>query len=215
VPLDTPGFPVSLLLAGRPCLVVGGEDFALQKARTLLAAGATVTLVSEQFAPGAESLGARLERRAYEPGEVAGYHLVISATMRPEIDGAVFADAERHGVLCNAADDPSHCSFVLPAIHRVGPLSIAVSTDGHSPAVASYLRDEIATAFGEWAGALTSKIGTVRSRLRRDGLPTMGRDWRGLIAEVRSAEDPDAVAERWLKQEIGRPTPDETSPPKG
>jgi siroheme synthase-like protein len=135
--------------------------------------------VSDDMEDLASSLGA-LERRPYRAGEASDYRLVVTATGRPEVDGAVFADADAAGVWVNSADDPAHCSFILPAVHRDGAVTVSVSTSGLSPALASWLRDHLATCCGE-VGTLADLLGEARERLRQAGVPSDSVDWAGLL----------------------------------
>ena len=52
-------------------------------------------------------------------------------------------------MLVNVVDVPPLCNFILPAIVRSGPLAIAISTAGASPALAKRMKREIAEEFGE------------------------------------------------------------------
>ncbi len=205
MPLSSPGLPVTLVLGGRSCLVVGGGAVAARKARTLLAAEAVVTMVAPAFGAAAEALAVRRERREYHPGEAGAYHLVVAATGIPEVDGAVFADADAAQVLVNAADDPDHCSFILPAVHRAGAVSVAVSTDGRSPALASWLRDRIGAGMGDEVASLAEHLGSARQALRAAGASTEGRDWRGLIEALSSSAHPDELARAWVERQLGSP----------
>ena len=140
-------YPVSLDVAGRPCLVVGGGPVAARKARALVECGAAVTVVAPGLSREMEALEPLLhavERRPYRSGDVSAFRLVVTATGVPEVDGAVYAEAEAAGIWVNSADDPAHCSFILPAVHRDGAVTVSVSTGGLSPALASWLRDRIA-----------------------------------------------------------------------
>jgi siroheme synthase-like protein len=177
-------YPVSLDVAGRACLVVGGGRVAARKARTLVDCGALVTVIAPSLAPEMEALADRLEtveRRAYASGDAARFRLVVTATGRPDVDGAVHADAENAGVWVNSADDRAHSSFILPAVHRDGPVTVSVSTGGSSPAFASWLRDRLAAECGEHAGALAALIGEARESLRRSGRPSDSVDWAALL----------------------------------
>jgi precorrin-2 dehydrogenase len=131
-------------LSGRPVLVVGGGPVALEKIEGLLDCGATVTVVAPQIVPELEHLPVELVRRAYRTGDLAGRFLVVAATATPSVNRRVFRDAEARSLLCNVVDVPDLCSFILPAVHREGPIAVAVSTGGASPALAQRLRDEIA-----------------------------------------------------------------------
>jgi siroheme synthase-like protein len=135
-------------LAGRSCLVVGGGALAVQKTRSLLACGANVTVVAPQADPELCKLDVTLLERPYERTDLARRFLVVAATDDSGLQRRVFADAEEQAVLCNVPDVPELCSFILPAVHRDGPIAIAVSTGGASPALAQRLRDEFAGAVG-------------------------------------------------------------------
>jgi siroheme synthase-like protein len=127
------GYPVDLVVAGRPVLVVGGGRVALGKVRGLLEAGARVTVVAPEVVDELAALdGVRIERRRYERGEVAGYRLAFTATGDAAVDQAVFDDGEAAGVWVNSADDPARCSFTLPARLRRGDLLVTVSTAGRA-----------------------------------------------------------------------------------
>jgi siroheme synthase-like protein len=177
------GFPVVLDLTGRACLVVGGGRVAARKVAALLAAGAAVTVVAPEVEPDLAALAGTVavERRPYRTGEAAGYRLVITATGDAAVDAAVTADAEAAGVWANAADDPAHCSFILPAVHRDGPVTLAVSTGGASPALATYLRDRYAADGPAGLAALAGLLAEARRRVQAEGRPTGAVDWRALL----------------------------------
>lgn len=177
-------YPISLDVAGRACLVVGGGRVAARKARTLLDCGALVTVVAPSLGPEMEALTEELhvvERRAYAGGDAARFRLVVTATGRPEVDSAVHDDAEAAKVWVNSADDRAHSSFILPAVYRDGPVTVAVSTGGLSPALSAWLRDRLATECGEGMGALAQLIGEARARLLRAGRPSDSVDWVALL----------------------------------
>jgi precorrin-2 dehydrogenase/sirohydrochlorin ferrochelatase len=75
--------------------------------------------------------------------------VAIAATDDSETNIAVYEDAERRAMLVNVVDVPPLCNFILPAIVRTGPLAIAISTAGASPALAKRIKREVAKAFGE------------------------------------------------------------------
>jgi precorrin-2 dehydrogenase/sirohydrochlorin ferrochelatase len=175
------GYPVTLLVEGRPCLVVGGGPVAARKAAGLLAAGAGVDLVAPAVCEAVRALetsGLRVHQRAYVPPEASRYRLVVAATGRAEVDGQVFSDADTAGVWVNAADVPSSCSFYLPAVARRGPVSVAVSTDGTSPALASWLRARLEAELGPEVEVLAGLLGEERRAMQRRGEATEGANWR-------------------------------------
>ena len=161
-------YPVFLDLRGRRAVVIGGGAVAEQKVRGLVAAGAHVTLVSPDVTPALTDLGRRgaieLRRRGYHDGDLAGAWLAIAAVNRT-VNAAVWAEAERLGVPLNAVDDLEHSSFIAPAIHREGDITVAVSTGGKSPALAVRLRQRIARLVGRAEARLCALLGELRPEL--------------------------------------------------
>jgi len=151
--LDTPLYIACLRLSGRSCLVVGGGEVGLDKVEGLLACDADVTLVAPEAVPElrelAEEGSIRWERRGFEPGDLEGRFLAIAATSETDVNISVYDEAERRAMLVNVVDVPPLCNFILPAIVRAGPLAIAISTAGASPALAKRMKREIAEAYGE------------------------------------------------------------------
>jgi siroheme synthase-like protein len=152
--LDTPFYIACLKLTGRRCLVVGGGDVGLEKVEGLLACGGDVTLVAPTAHPELERLAEegsiRWERRPYAgQADLDGVFMVIAATDDSEVNIGVFDDAEKRAMLVNVVDVPPLCNFILPAIVRTGPLAIAISTAGASPALAKRMKREISALFGE------------------------------------------------------------------
>ena len=162
-------YPVFLDLRARRAVVVGGGAVAEQKVRGLLAAGAHVTVVSPAVSPSLAALAGRnlveLRRRAYRAGDLAGAWLAIAATDDRETNAAVWAEAERLGIPLNAVDDLEHSSFIAPAIHREGDITVAVSTAGKSPALAVRLRDRIARLVGRAEARLCELLGELRPQV--------------------------------------------------
>ena len=174
-------YPISLVVAGRPCLVVGGGRIAARKAEGLARSGAQVTVVAPVVDASIDALPVLIERRRYRVGEAASYRLVITATGVPEVDATVAHDAEGAGVWVNSADDAAHCTFMLPAIHRDGPVTVAVSTGGASPALASWLRDRLAAACGTGLGSLAGLLDDTRGVLQAAGRATGSVDWQAIL----------------------------------
>jgi precorrin-2 dehydrogenase/sirohydrochlorin ferrochelatase len=131
-------------LEGRNVLVVGGGPVAVEKIEGLLACRARVTVVAPEVAIELAGLDVALRRRRYRADDLDGHFLVVAATSTTAVNRRVFEDAEARGMLCNVVDVPELCSFILPAVHRVDPIAVAISTGGASPALAQRLRDEIA-----------------------------------------------------------------------
>src|SRR4051794_40967901 len=152
--LETPLYVACLKLKGRRCVVVGGGEVGIEKVEGLLLCDADVTLISPDAEPALQEYAAEgsisWERREYAgPGDLEGVFLVIAATGDSEVNIRVSEDGEARAMLVNVVDVPPLCNFILPAIVRSGPLAIAISTAGASPALAKRMKSEIADAFGE------------------------------------------------------------------
>ena len=162
-------YPVFLDLRGRRAVVIGGGAVAEQKVLGLLSAGAHVTVVSPETTPRLAELAAAggidLRRRPYRSGDLAGAWLAIAGTDDRAANARVWAEAEREGVLLNAVDDLDHCSFIAPAIHREGDITVAVSTSGKSPALAARLRQRVARLIGPVEARLCELLGELRPEL--------------------------------------------------
>lgn len=178
MPIAGPQYPVNLVLTGRRCLVVGGGRVAARKVEGLLAAGAHVTVVAPRVVDEIAATGVTIEARDYRPGEAADYRLVVTATDSTAVNQAVFDDAEAAGVWVNSADDPDRCSFTLPAVIRRGPLMVTVSTAGHSPAVASWLRGRLERELGPEYETLVEMLSEERLALQSEGRSTEGLNWQ-------------------------------------
>jgi siroheme synthase-like protein len=151
--LETPFYIACLKLTGRRCLVVGGGDVGLEKVEGLLACDATVTLVAPEAHPALAELAREgsiaWERRPFEHSDLDGCLIAIAATSDTDVNIAVFDAAEQRAMLVNVVDVPPLCNFILPAIVRTGPLAVAISTAGASPALAKRMKREIGELFGE------------------------------------------------------------------
>src|SRR5437763_5713552 len=152
--LDTPFYIACLRLKGRRCLVIGGGPIGLEKAEGLLACDGEVTLIAPEAVEELRDLAAegsiRWEQRDYAgPQDLEGVFIVIASTDSTDTNIRIYEDAERRAMLANIVDVPPLCNFILPAIVRTGPLAIAISTAGASPALAKRMKREIAEAYGE------------------------------------------------------------------
>jgi precorrin-2 dehydrogenase/sirohydrochlorin ferrochelatase len=151
--LDTPFYIACLKLTGRRCVVVGGGAIGLEKVEGLLACDGHVVLIAPEAEPELERLAAEgsIEwlRREYAAGDLEATFIAIAATNDTDVNIHVYDDAERRAMLVNVVDVPPLCNFILPAIVRTGPLAIAISTAGASPALAKRIKAQIAEAYGE------------------------------------------------------------------
>src|SRR5436305_2944347 len=173
--LDTPLYIACLRLSGRSCLVVGGGEVGLEKVEGLLACDGEVTLVAPAAVPALEAYAdegsIRWERREFREADLDGRFLAIAATSDTDVNISVYEGAERRAMLVNVVDVPPLCNFILPAIVRTGPLAIAISTAGASPALAKRMKREVAAAFGEPYARLALILNDARG-WAKDTLPT-------------------------------------------
>jgi uroporphyrin-III C-methyltransferase/precorrin-2 dehydrogenase/sirohydrochlorin ferrochelatase len=133
-------------LTGKRVVVVGDGE---QKAKALRAAGADVLVTSR-----------------YEPSLLDDAWLVVVVD---RAQGArVFADAEERRIFCNVEDVPEQCTFILPALHRRGPITLAVSTSGASPALAQWLRDRFAAQIGFEHEQLAHELRRIRPWVKQN-----------------------------------------------
>src|SRR6188508_2930868 len=165
--LETPFYIACLKLKGRRCLVIGGGDIGLEKVEGLLTCDADVTLIAPVAHPELEALAAEgsieWEKRLYAgPADLEGTFMVIAATDDSEVNIGIYDDAEKRAMLVNVVDVPPLCNFILPAVVRTGPLAIAISTAGASPALAKRIKRQIADEFGEPYARLAVLLNDVR-----------------------------------------------------
>ena len=162
-------YPVNLDIRGRSCLVVGGGRVGSRKVDTLLKCKAVVTVVSPETVTQVDRWAAegtiQLKKRSYRSSDAIGRFLVIGATDNETLNRRIHADAETHNALCNIADRPEICNFILPAIVQRGDFMLAISTAGKSPAFAKHMRRLLEAQFGPEYGTLLDLMGAVRKKL--------------------------------------------------
>jgi precorrin-2 dehydrogenase/sirohydrochlorin ferrochelatase len=162
-------YPVHLDIQNRNCLVVGGGGVGTRKVKTLLDCGARVTVVSPEVSPQLQDLATSgdiiLKERSYQSDDLRNMFLVIGATDDEKLNKQLSSDADRLNTLCNIADRPEVCNFILPSIVHRDDLVITVSTSGQSPAMAKKLRKTLENQFGKEYGILLRLMGAIRKRL--------------------------------------------------
>ncbi|HUZ84819.1 MAG TPA: bifunctional precorrin-2 dehydrogenase/sirohydrochlorin ferrochelatase [Gaiellales bacterium] len=184
-----------LKLTGRRCLVVGAGSVGLEKIEGLLACGARVHVIAPEACAEVRELDAsgsiEWTARAFTDGDCDGHFLAIAATSDTDVNVAVFGEAERRAMLCNVVDVPPLCSFILPAIERTGPIAIAISTAGASPALAKRMKREIAASFGQPYAELAELLNDARG-WAKSTLPTY-QDRKAFFEGIVNG-DPDPIA---------------------
>lgn len=172
-------YPIFLKLEGRRVLIVGGGAVAEQKIEAVLRSATDVTIiahtVSERIRSWVEQGRVKHVASEYSAGMAQGYFLVIACTTSEDVNRAVYEEATSYGALVNAVDDPDHCSFYAPAVVSRGDFQIAISTGGHSPALAQQVRQELEKKYGPEYGPWTTWLGRARALLRQALPPGEGR----------------------------------------
>ena len=162
-------FPINLNLHGRKAVIVGGGGVAERKCRSLLDAGAVVTVMAPDVTPCLAKLVlqgsiAHLPR-PYEPGAMAGAALVFAATDDRTVNRAVAEEATHLGILVCVADEPAEGTFTSPSTVRRGGLLITISTGGRSPALARQIRGELEERYGPEYADVVDILGAFREKL--------------------------------------------------
>jgi precorrin-2 dehydrogenase len=149
-------------LRGRRCVVVGGGAVALEKARGLLECDAQVVVVAPEVLHELRLEPVSVRERRYRARDLHRAFLVVAATADEAVNRRVHADAEARSMLCNVADVPELCNFILPSVYRQDPIAVAVSTGGASPALAKRIRDDVALCVGPEHAALAERLRALR-----------------------------------------------------
>ncbi len=167
-------YPVSLDIAGKLCVVVGGGTVAARKVRGLLAADAWVRVVSPVLTPRLAALwqqhSIEWRQKVFEAEDLTGAFLVFAATDNPAVQIAILRAARSGNLLVNVADGPELCDFQIPAVLRRGDLSISIATNGTTPAVAAMVRQRLEEVIGEEYGLLTALVAAVREDILRQSI---------------------------------------------
>lgn len=203
-------YPIFIEVGRRRCVVIGGGVVAQRRIEGLLAAGATVTVVSPVITDALVKLVAqgalRHIARAYKPGDLAGCNLAFVATDDREVNQGIFSEALLRGIWINSADDPENCDFILPAVVRRGELSVAICTGGASPATTRAIREELETYLTADYTRLVQIAGEVRAKLREKSLAVSADAWnQALKGEFRRLvnEDKREQAKALLLKTLG------------
>jgi precorrin-2 dehydrogenase/sirohydrochlorin ferrochelatase len=176
-------YPIMLDLRGRSALVIGGNGIAAEKAASLHAAGANVTVMSPEFSEELldlareQKITLRYKAYAYGDQDLKGAFVVVAtATYEPELAEAIWREGQENGQLVNIVDLPARCNFIVPSILRRGQLTIAVSTEGAAPSIAKRIRHQLE---GQFPSSYETylRLGTIaRKYLRENGIPYSQRD---------------------------------------
>jgi siroheme synthase-like protein len=206
------GYPVTLRVTGRRCVVVGGGAVATRRIGILTRAGAEVTVVAPDVSEEIEQLvgagGVTLDRRPFEPTDLDEAFLALAATDSWQVNHAVAEAAAGRGVLVNVADDPAVSDFALPALVRRRDVTLAISTGGRSPAFARFMREELQRWLTDARCTLLELVADVRRDLRSAGKQLDSASWRRAIDDEQvsaaiAAGDREGARRRLFEALIG------------
>lgn len=162
-------FPIFLKLEGRTVLVVGAGIIAEQKLGGLVSARAEIHVVAPEASVAIRELAHNRKlswsQREFQSLDLTGVFLVIAATGNPAVNERIFREADARGVLCNAVDEPERCHFYYGSVVQRGDLQIAISTAGHSPALAQRIRKQLEQEFDNAYADWLNWLGRARVRL--------------------------------------------------
>jgi uroporphyrin-III C-methyltransferase/precorrin-2 dehydrogenase/sirohydrochlorin ferrochelatase len=167
-------YPVFLKLAGRKVVLVGGGPVAASKLAGLVDTGACVSVVAPEIVPQIRRSGATLIEREFVPRDLDGAWLAVAAAP-PEVNRSVRSAAEERGIFVNAVDDRGSASAYLGGVLRRGGVTIAVSTQGHAPALAGLLREALEAIVPEEVGTWVAEARALRGRQKSTGVPLPAR----------------------------------------
>ena len=159
-------YPLFLDLTNQSAVVIGAGSVATRKIRTLLRAGAAVTVISPQATMSIRRLAltkrVRWVRRRYRPGDLRDARLAIAATNDLAVNQFICAEAKHHKLLVNCIAPPVAGNFFVPSLVRHGAISLAISTDGASPAFAKRLRRDLEHFLGDGYPQLLKAMSAAR-----------------------------------------------------
>ena len=195
-------YPVFLNLTGRRCVVIGGGQIAEGKITKLIDSEAKITVISPDATRGirdAADRGAiKFHERKYKNGDLQDSFLAIAATNDRVVNQEIFEEAEKLGVLLNAVDDPPRCSFIAPSIVKRGPVTLAISTGGASPALARKLRETLTDSRDlEWVDA-TGVLSKARQVIKDEQVAIDPQRWQccmtsDFLALAKSGREDEAL----------------------
>jgi len=167
---------LNIQMDGKQAVVIGGGAVALRKLRTLLKAGASITVVAMDIRPEivalAESGALTVRLGCYESADLDNAFLAIAATDNAMVNKRIAVEARGRGILVAVADNPAEGDCTFPAMLRRNDLEIAVSTGGRCPTFAADVRDCVAELIGHEYGDILEQLAREREKLLTNGDPS-------------------------------------------
>ena len=166
------GFQVTLELEGRQCLVIGGDEEAVEKISRLLDAGAKITVVHPTLHSDLRKLtasGKIIHRGRSFRATDAQDAVVILNVLKDDLALAksLYELAKTERFLVWSMDQPEYSTLLMPALVKRGPLRLAISTSGTAPALARVLRENLESLFDEEFDQFLDWLGALREELKK------------------------------------------------
>ncbi len=162
-------YTINLKLDNKKCLVIGGGKVALRKVRSLLDCDAHVTVISpayiEEFSNLKDHPKLILKKRLFKMSDLNSCFLVVAATDNDEVNSFIAKVCHNSNILVNVVDNPDESSFFVPSVLRRGDLSISISTNGKSPALAAKIKRDLSKEYGDEYIKYVDLLGKIRQEV--------------------------------------------------
>jgi len=192
-------YPAFIDLRNKPAVVIGGGSVAERKVRSLVEAGANVRVISPEITKGLMKLkdkGAiKHTKRGYRKGDLKKAFIVIAGTSSSLVNKKIADEAE---CLINVIDVPSEGNFIVPSLVRQDTLTIAISTEGASPAISKAIRKKIEGLYGKEYGHYLKFVENVRQKALTDIKDSRKR--KKFLNFLASEEILDRLSEKGFKE---------------
>jgi precorrin-2 dehydrogenase / sirohydrochlorin ferrochelatase len=165
-------YPLFINIENKPAVIVGGGEVACRKLKDLLECGAKIKVIAPVIHKEIMDIktnnpdSVKILKRGYRYNDIEGAYIVFAASDNPEINNAIFLEAEKKRIPVNSVDDPENCSFIVPSVSRRGNLILAVSTSGASPAMAAKIRRTIEKNIPENIEVILTALQEARTTLK-------------------------------------------------
>lgn len=133
-----------IVLHNPKILLIGGGPVALQKGQVMRRNGIDFDVIALACSEAMLALAPDATVRAVKASDTKGYGIIIDATGNAEVTQMLLAQKALQGFMLNVVDVPEYCDFFFAALIERGPIKVAVSSSGASPAIAQAIRDKIA-----------------------------------------------------------------------
>ena len=151
-------------------LIIGGEDAAEAKLRTLIKTEAKLVVIAPNISPEisrwAEVGLLSWVERTFETADLIGVRLVYVATEDDAFNAEIAELARSKGLLVNAADQKDACDFITPALVDRSPVIVSIGTEGTSPSLARAVKTDLEARLPSGLGTLANIINSLRAKVK-------------------------------------------------